>query len=44
MFGQGENGLLGDAGNAPKKIPQQVMALRDELIGQVGKISTVENI
>ena len=37
MFGQGENGLLGDAGNTPKKIPQQVMALRDELIGQVEK-------
>ncbi|XP_066930429.1 probable E3 ubiquitin-protein ligase HERC1 [Clytia hemisphaerica] len=34
-FGQGENGLLGDGGNSPKKIPQQVQALKDEHIGQV---------
>ena len=34
-FGQGENGLLGDGGNSPKKIPQQVTTLKDEHIGQV---------
>lgn len=34
-FGLGENGLLGDGGNSPRKIPQQVMSLKDEHIGQV---------
>lgn len=36
-FGLGENGLLGDGGNSPRKIPQQVMSLKDEHIGQVQK-------
>ena len=34
-FGQGENGLLGDGGSSPKKLPQQVPSLKDEHIGQV---------
>ena len=34
-FGQGENGLLGDGGNSPKKLPQQVVSLKDEHISQV---------
>ena len=34
-FGQGENGILGDGGSSPKKIPQQVGSLKDEHIGQV---------
>ena len=37
-FGQGENGLLGDGGSSPKKIPQQVISLKDEHIGQVIKM------
>ena len=35
MFGQGEHGRLGDANSGPKKTPQQVMALKDENVGQV---------
>jgi len=43
MFGQGENGLLGDGGNSPVKLPQRVMALKNEDIGQVacGKSHTL---
>ena len=43
-FGQGENGVLGDGGNSPKKLPQQVMALKDEHIGQVRKMLVLDII